>query len=464
MRRYLSVAVAACLFGALIVSARPVLAQSEWGVRGPSRTNNSTPAFNRTVATPWDFQNTGSSSPLLRVCGSSGCTLGGYPALTLYETYGLFGGSIVRGANGLTLDTANAGAINLNPAAAYDVNIAASTRLDFVGSSWHATNATMGLRLPQNTAITCPVVEDGYLAFDTDDDKLGVCAGTPGALTFRTMFSSADVVGVANGGTGLAAGTSGGLLAYTATGTLASSALLTQYGVVYGGGAGVTPSATAAGTTGEVLQGNTGAAPTWGAVPAVTTFADTGIANMGMYVATGGCASPETVTIGADVYEYDADGVAPCNGHICVQADAGAVLCASRLVTAINASGTEAYTAMSWTAAGSVYIYGDTVATAAVGTTDTVALGAWQDAGLGANTAQGRLAAQRQISTAYRVATAAEASADVITFVFPFTPVTVVALSDRASYIKMSTQVANVVTLSVATLTTGDTIRVIATE
>jgi hypothetical protein len=74
---------------------------------------------------------------------------------------------------------------------------------------------------------------------------------------------SGTALPVANGGTGLTAGTSGGILAYTASGTLASSAALTQYGVVYGGGAGVAPSATANGTTGQYLQANTSGAPTW---------------------------------------------------------------------------------------------------------------------------------------------------------------------------------------------------------
>jgi hypothetical protein len=50
---------------------------------------------------------------------------------------------------------------------------------------------------------------------------------------------------------------------------MTSSAALTQYGVVYGGGAGAAPAATAAGTTGQVLTATTGAAPTW-ASPAYT--------------------------------------------------------------------------------------------------------------------------------------------------------------------------------------------------
>jgi hypothetical protein len=52
----------------------------------------------------------------------------------------------------------------------------------------------------------------------------------------------------------------------------ASSGALTQYGVVYGGGAGATPVATAAGTTGQVLTANTGGAPTW-ATPSVASGA-----------------------------------------------------------------------------------------------------------------------------------------------------------------------------------------------
>jgi hypothetical protein len=80
---------------------------------------------------------------------------------------------------------------------------------------------------------------------------------------------SGTALPVANGGTGLTAGTSGGVLAYTASGTLASSGALTQYGVVIGGGAGAAPTSTAAGTAGYVLTANASAAPTFQA-PAAT--------------------------------------------------------------------------------------------------------------------------------------------------------------------------------------------------
>jgi hypothetical protein len=71
---------------------------------------------------------------------------------------------------------------------------------------------------------------------------------------------------VADGGTGLGSGTSGGVLAFTAAGTLASSAALTDNGVVIGGGAGAVPETIAVGTDNQVLKGNTGAAPSFGAL------------------------------------------------------------------------------------------------------------------------------------------------------------------------------------------------------
>jgi hypothetical protein len=92
--------------------------------------------------------------------------------------------------------------------------------------------------------------------------------GTPATALLKASSLTLGWSGqlsVARGGTGLNAGTSGGVLYYSATGTLASSALLTQYGVVYGGGAGAAPVSTAAGTTGQVLTATTSGAPTWAA-------------------------------------------------------------------------------------------------------------------------------------------------------------------------------------------------------
>jgi hypothetical protein len=72
---------------------------------------------------------------------------------------------------------------------------------------------------------------------------------------------------VDNGGTGLTAGTSGGVLAFTAAGTLASSAELAVNNLVLGGGAGAAPTTLGSlGTATTVLHGNASGAPTFGAV------------------------------------------------------------------------------------------------------------------------------------------------------------------------------------------------------
>ena len=69
--------------------------------------------------------------------------------------------------------------------------------------------------------------------------------------TFSSLNLSTGVTGtlaVANGGTGITSGTSGGVLAFTASGTIASSGALTANALVIGGGAGAAPSTTTTGT------------------------------------------------------------------------------------------------------------------------------------------------------------------------------------------------------------------------
>jgi hypothetical protein len=96
----------------------------------------------------------------------------------------------------------------------------------------------------------------------------GNAAGEP---TWAAVSLTADITGtlaVGNGGTGLISGTSGGILGFTGTTTIASSALLTNDAIVVGGGAGATPNTIAAGlgTTTTVLHGNAAGEPTWAAV------------------------------------------------------------------------------------------------------------------------------------------------------------------------------------------------------
>jgi hypothetical protein len=78
-------------------------------------------------------------------------------------------------------------------------------------------------------------------------------------------LSSVSILGVSNGGTGLSAGTSGGILGFTASGTLSSSGLLTANQVVVGGGSLATPATLVAGSQYQSLT--MGASnPGWSAV------------------------------------------------------------------------------------------------------------------------------------------------------------------------------------------------------
>ncbi len=83
-------------------------------------------------------------------------------------------------------------------------------------------------------------------------------------------WSGAQLV-VGNGGTGLTVGVSGGIPYFSSTSAMASSALLTQYALILGGGAGAAPvSMGSLGTTTTLLHGNAAGAPTYGAVNLAT--------------------------------------------------------------------------------------------------------------------------------------------------------------------------------------------------
>lgn len=154
------------------------------------------------------------------------------------------------------------------------------------------------IRLYYSTTTTnIPLAENlaaGELALNTTDEKLyfkntaGVVkliASSSGAVaTVSSVSWTGGIVSVANPTTTPAftiAGTSGGVPYFSSASTWASSGALTQNGVVYGGGAGGAPVATAAGTTNQVLKANTGGAPTWGSVALATDVSGTLPSNNG---------------------------------------------------------------------------------------------------------------------------------------------------------------------------------------
>jgi len=102
--------------------------------------------------------------------------------------------------------------------------------------------------------------------------------GTGGTVTSVAQSFTGGIVSVAgspitsSGTLALTvAGTSGGVPYFTSASTWASSGALTQYGVLYGGGAGGAPVATAVGTATHVLTSNgPGVAPTFQASSGAT--------------------------------------------------------------------------------------------------------------------------------------------------------------------------------------------------
>jgi len=134
-------------------------------------------------------------------------------------------------------------ALNTTDEKLYFKNAAGTVKLLASNASTGATVSSVAMSVPAFLSVAgSPITSSGTLA-----------------VTF-----SGTALPVANGGTALTSGTSGGVLAYTATGTLASSGVLAQYGVVIGGGAGAVPTSTAVGTATHVLTSNgAGVAPTF---------------------------------------------------------------------------------------------------------------------------------------------------------------------------------------------------------
>jgi hypothetical protein len=178
------------------------------------------------------------------------------------ELSGTWGDTVNTSITAL-LDSAIAGTTTLSSDA--DVTLTTTT-----GSSSQAREAII-LWTAGGTAtrtITAPAQSKTYIVINktssTQSIKLvgvgpttgvTIVAGTSALVAWNgldfvtvAVFTSTGVVPVANGGTNLISGTSGGVLYYSASGTLASSAALAASAIVLGGGAGTAPATTPTGT------------------------------------------------------------------------------------------------------------------------------------------------------------------------------------------------------------------------
>lgn len=155
-----------------------------------------------------------------------------------------------------------------NTVAYYQINGGSSC-----GDGTHAVsyNATTHLFGCQSIPAVTPGGSNGQIQYNSSGAFAGFTAGgdvtfaAPNFTVVATHLSSA--LPVAQGGTGLTSGTSGGVPYYSGSTSIASSAALTQNAIVLGGGAGLAPTVIGSlGSTTTVLHGNASGAPTFGSV------------------------------------------------------------------------------------------------------------------------------------------------------------------------------------------------------
>ena len=159
--------------------------------------------------------------------------------------------------NGTALSQAGSGAtgsaqyaiINCtgNPGGLLTITVPASSREYIVINATSTNQSVKIVGAGPTTGVTLVAGEKAIVAWN-GSDFIKVASTVITNLT--------GTLGVANGGTGLTSGTSGGVLAFTASGTLASSNALAANAIVIGGGAGVAPSTTTTGTGVLTAVGN----------------------------------------------------------------------------------------------------------------------------------------------------------------------------------------------------------------
>lgn len=179
---------------------------------------------------------------------------GSQTAVTLSLTNGTAAGTNIAQVGSGSTGSAQFAIINCtgNPAGLLTVTVPASSRQYIVINATSTSQSVKVVGAGPTTGVTMVSGETAHIAWNGSDFV---------KVASSLISQLSGTLGVANGGTGLTSGTSGGVLAFTASGTIASSGALAANALVVGGGAGAAPSTVTTGTGVVTALGvNTGSA------------------------------------------------------------------------------------------------------------------------------------------------------------------------------------------------------------
>jgi hypothetical protein len=211
--------------GTGVVTALGVTTNAASGIvvkdaNGNITTNATFNGFTNVAASGTTITLTAASTPVYNVTGSGGQVIQ-LPNATTLSNGAIFSFNNNQSSGAITVNNASSSLIVSVPSGGYVTVVLLSNATS--AGSWDRHDLT-----PSNTSWSTNTLD------------------YPGSITSATWNGA--TVAVNRGGTGLTAGTSGGVLYYSATGTLASSAALASNSIVIGGGAGAAPATTTTGT------------------------------------------------------------------------------------------------------------------------------------------------------------------------------------------------------------------------
>lgn len=250
-----------------------------------------------------------------------------------------------------------------SPSGSGTVNSGTANQLAYYASSGTAVS---GLATANNGIL---VTNGSGVPSIATDIPTAVTIG--GAAIYRAGGTD---VAVGDGGTGLSSGTSGGILGFTGSTTIASSVALTANALVLGGGAGATPTPLGSlGTTSTVLHGNAAGAPSFSSV----VVADLGSAITALFAQVNwgspGAESSNVIEVTATVQDMAGSTLAVATTEVEVMVSDSATDAEPSATATMAAAGSPVGTLLSGTGTATLTFRTSASGTFAVAVTETAA-------------------------------------------------------------------------------------------